>query len=91
MKTYTIIIEYLGGTYVSQHLASIPQEAFLIAIYDNIQNQELIDFSQDMLKDIYFWIEEIGLVALDKLDNIWYFSFTHKKKSFHSHIIETVV
>ncbi|MDR2037859.1 MAG: hypothetical protein LBQ60_08045 [Bacteroidales bacterium] len=91
MKTYTIIIEYFGGTYVSQYLASIPREAFLTAINDNMNNPELTDFNQDLLREIYFWLEEIGLMALDNLSNIWYFSFTYKKKSFHSHIIETVV
>jgi hypothetical protein len=91
MKTYTIIREYLGGTYVSQYLASTPQEAFLIAIDENIKNKELIDFNKDVLKEIHFWLEEIGLVTLSGLNNIWYFSFTYKKKSYHSHIVETVV
>jgi hypothetical protein len=91
MKTYTIIIEFLGGTYVSQYLASMPRDAFLKTINEMIKASELDDFNKDMLEEIPLRLEEIMPVALSGLNNIWYFSFSYKNKLCNSHIIETVV
>ena len=87
---YTIIIEFMGGTYVSQYLALTPQDAFLMAIENNIQNPELTDFNRQMLNKVDFWLKESGIGTLNGLNNIWYFSFLYKRKSHHCHIIETV-
>lgn len=84
MNLYTIIFEFMGGTYYRR------KKAILNVIKNNIENKELIDFKEDLLDEFNFWIEEIGISPLDKLRNVWYFSFSYEDESYHCHIIKTI-
>jgi hypothetical protein len=89
-KLYSIIIEFKGGTYASQHYASNEIEALIISFKKNTADNELIDFEDKLLEEILSWIKESGPVLLNGLENIWYFSFSYKSKRGHCHIIKTV-
>jgi hypothetical protein len=90
MNLYTVIFEFMGGTYCSQNHSKNEREALVSAIKENIKNQELTDFKENLLNDLNFWIEEIGVSSLDGLNNVWYFSFSYEDESYHCHIIKTV-
>ena len=89
MNFYTIIFEFMGGTYCSQHYSTSEEKALLNALKENIKSRELIDFKEDLLNEFNFWIKEIGITSLDKLKNVWYFSFSYEDDSYHCHIIKT--
>ncbi|MDR6158209.1 hypothetical protein QF023_001725 [Chryseobacterium sp. SLBN-27] len=61
MNLYTVIFEFMGGTYCSQNHSKTEREALVNAIKENIKNKELIDFKENLLNDLNFWIEEIGV------------------------------
>jgi hypothetical protein len=90
MNLYTVIFEFMGGTYCSQNYSTGQKEALINGIKENIKNQELTDFKENLLDDLNFWIEEIGVSSLDSLNNVWYFSFSYKNQSYHCHIIKTL-
>ncbi|CAA7386638.1 hypothetical protein [Chryseobacterium fistulae] len=90
MNLYTVIFEFMGGTYCSQNYSANEEKALLNALKENIENKELIDFKEDLLNEFNFWVEEIGVSPLDGLVNIWYFSFSYEDESYHCHIIKTV-
>lgn len=92
---YTIVLEFAGGTYVSQLRA--PNE--LAALKKWIRNPH-----PDMLKGVHhsnkrdLWISRIELddeihtlTALDKVKNVWYFHFMQGKQSGHVNVIKTDV
>ncbi|MBT2622610.1 hypothetical protein [Chryseobacterium sp. ISL-6] len=89
MNLYTVIFEFMGGTYCSQNSSTDEKKALLYAMKENIENKELIDFKEDLLDEFNFWVEEIGVLPLDELKNIWYFSFSYEDESYHCHVIKT--
>jgi len=89
MHFYTVIMEFQGGTYVSQHLAQDQDAALIKAFKENIADNELPDFTDDLWEEIDFWMEECGTVLLDGSKNVWYFSLLFNDESQHCHIIKT--
>jgi len=89
MNLYTIIFEFMGGTYCSQNYSTDEKKVLLSVVNENIKNQELTDFNDDLLDEVIFWLEEIGVVSLNDQNNVWYFSFSYKDESYHCHIIKT--
>lgn len=89
MHFYTVIMEFQGGIYVSQHLAQDQDAALIKAFKENIADNELPDFTDDLWEEIDFWMEETGTTLLDSLKNIWFFSLQFNDESQHCHIIKT--
>ena len=92
---YTVVLEFAGGTYISQIRA--PNE--VAALKKWIRNPQ-----SDMLKGVRYankrdlWISRIELddeintlTALDKVKNVWYFSFVQGKQSGYVNVIKTDV
>ena len=79
MELYTFIMEYLGGTYISQVKADSNTNAMRTWI-KNLLIQEIEGFTEKDLKKLieYDFCDEEP-VLLNELKNTWHFLITTKK------------
>ena len=89
MKKFTVIVEYKGGTYISQYMAS----SVLVALKIWAENLDLQYFPEKEKRKI---LEELGNdpddlpAPIDGVDNVWHHSFVVYRRSYFINIIETV-
>jgi len=91
MRKFTMIAEYRGGTYVSQHYAETVDEA--IMIWAENLNPEYFQENEKrrIIKDLKEWREEFPAATLDGLTNVWYQHIQSIYNRFvHLNIVETV-
>lgn len=90
MKKFTVIAEYKGGTYVSQHYADTVDEA----IMKWAENLDLQYFSEKekrkIIKELKYWADELPAVLLDGLTNVWHQHVIVYRKSVFLNVVETV-
>ena len=90
MKKFTVIAEYKGGTYVSQHYADTVDEA----VMKWAENLDLQYFSEKekrkINKELKYWADEIPAVLLDGLTNVWAQHVIVYRKSVFLNVVETV-
>lgn len=90
MKLYTFIVEFKGGTFISQHRASDIMTAFYAwADYfskepyvSKMQSKQLLEDVKD--KDVDLWPTEIS-----ELVNVWYWISILWGKPLHLNIVKT--
>lgn len=90
MKKFTVIAEYKGGTYVSQHYADTVDEA----IMKWAENLDLQYFSEKekrkVIKELKYWADEFPPALLDGLTNVWFKYVRVYKQAVFINIVETV-
>lgn len=90
MKKFTVIAEYKGGTYVSQHYADTVDEA----IMKWAENLDLQYFSEKekrkIIKELKYWADEIPPTLLDGLTNVWFKYVGVYRRGVFINIVETV-
>ena len=90
MKKFTVIAEYKGGTYVSQHYADTVDEA----IMKWAENLDLQYFSEKekrkIIKELKYWADELPPTLLDGLTNVWFKYVGVYRRGVFINIVETV-
>jgi len=90
MKKFTVIAEYKGGTYVSQHYADTVDEA----VMKWAENLDLQYFSEKekrkIIKELKYWADEIPPTLLDGLTNVWFKYVGVYRRGVFINIVETV-
>ena len=90
MKKFTVIAEYKGGTYVSQHYADTVDEA----VMKWAENLNLQYFSEKekrkIIKELKYWADEIPPTLLDGLTNVWFKYVGVYRRGVFINIVETV-
>lgn len=90
MKKFTVIAEYKGGTYVSQHYADTVDEA----VMKWAENLDLQYFSEKekrkIIKELKYWADELPPTLLDGLTNVWFKYVGVYRRGVFINIVETV-
>ena len=86
---YTFIMDYLGGTYISQHSANCKEDAMKLWIA-NLAVDEIKGFTHDDKSEI----ERIGFedddpCPLKGLTNVWHFIVNTKNETAYINVVLT--
>lgn len=91
MQLYTLIFDFLGGTYISQVDGETPQEAahrgigqLKVREIEGLNESDLAIMQADLLK-------EDGLVTLNGVVNVWCTSFLIQDNSLLMNLIKTSI
>lgn len=74
LELYTFILEYRGGTYISQFEATTPEKALERWIEEH-DNSVIWKLKDKHTKQIREWCEESGPVEIRDNTNVWCFIF----------------
>ena len=90
MKKFTMIVEFRGGTFVSQYYTDTVDEALM----KWAENLDLQYFSEKekrkILKELKEWGNEIPPNPLDGLTSVWFKHIRVYRRTVFVNIIETV-
>ena len=89
MRKFTFIVEYRGGTYISQYMAPSIIEAFRIWA----KNLDLQNFPEKeknkILKILDEDLEDLP-TPIDEVDNVWHHLFIVYRRTYFINVVETV-
>ncbi len=89
MELYTFILDYLGGTYISQVKSSNKFEAMKLWI-QNLQIDEIENFSNnDKMNLIRDNFSDEDPIAISGLKNVWHFLITTSKGTGFVNFVKT--
>lgn len=87
LPLYTFILEYAGGTYISQYRSQTVNDAVRVWITDEVT--VVPGFKEKHREKIRAQFEDYGLVAIDTIVGVWLFDFTVKKNTGWLHVVRT--
>lgn len=93
MNLYTIIMDFRGGTYISQVKA--PHQDKAVEIWANeLNTKEVLYFSDNSKKQLIEALPELikdnEIIELDNLQNVWSFTYQFKTGYAIVNIVKTL-
>lgn len=87
LTLYTFILDYAGGTYISQYRDQTANEAVRAWIAGEVL--VVPGFKEKHREKIRGQFEDYGMVAIDTVVGVWLFDFTAKKNTGWLHVVRT--
>lgn len=88
-KLYTIVLEYRGGTYLSQVRADTPREALLMWARERKGGEEKGKLFRELRSYVRARAREDLPTAVNGCHNVWCFSAVLKNRLILAHLIAT--
>ncbi len=90
MSFFTFLLEYSGGTYLSQIAASSPDNAFVIGAR-NLNFRDISDFDKEAKESLIVQMETDSIAPVDGLSNVWCNTATLNGNLAFVHIVQTEI